>query len=335
MEEQISANPSEVSTEVAVSTPEITQSSEIAVKGSESDTNTPEITQSTEIQPWTPNYKVKAYDSEFDIPETYHGYINEKNEKEFRQLFSKAYGLDVMKEKNDKLRSQNEVFEKSIKEKYEPLEKGVARVSRFLENKDFGSFFDALKINVEDLQKWMLRELQLKDLPPEQQEIYNNSKASQRQLYELEQQAAAYKQQLEGYQSQSEQQAISQRSTELDQVLASPSVKSLVEKFDAKNQVGAFRNEVLQRAAFIAQTKGVDLSAEQAVQEVLKLVSWNQEQQAQKSPDETVLSPKENSKPTLPTIAGKTKSPAAQKVKTLDDLYKLKAQAIKNMQSEF
>lgn len=331
----------ELSTELAVSSPsevvefdtgggakmiDDTPASAPAIIVSPKSVSTAETPASTEVKVYSPNYKVKAYDAEYEIPKEFQGFINEKNEKEFKQIFSKAYGLDVMQKKNEKLREANGNFEKILNEKYIPLSKGVDVANKYLQNKDYDSFFDLLKVDEKDLQNWMLNKLRLKDLPPEQQELYTKNSATQKQLYTLEQLADQYKQELEGIKAQGTQAAVVQRETELAQILDRPDVKAIVEKFDARqNQVGAFKSEVIQRAQFAFQTKKQDLSAEEAVKEVLKLVG----DIAPANPNNTVVAPKTGAKnPTIPTLAGQTSSPAARKITSLDDLKAIRKQVI-------
>ena len=281
---------------------------------------------------WTPNYKVKAYDSEYDIPENFRQFINEKNEADFRKLFEKSFATETVLQKNQKIRETNTQYEKAIKEKYEPLERGVQMASKYLERGDYDSLFDLLKIPEKNLQAWMLQKLKMRDLPPEERALYDSHSASQKKLYELEQQTETYRQTLEQIQATQEQQAIAARHNEMDQILNRPEIKAIVDSFDARlGQAGAFKTEVIQRAAFTAQTKGLDLSAEQAVQEFLKLLPPTTATQAVSPADRVVVA--NDKKPTLPNVAGKTTSPAAQKVMSLDDLKKLRAQSIKSMQT--
>lgn len=276
---------------------------------------------------YTPNYKVKAYDTEYEIPEAYRSFINEKNEKEFRQLFSKAYGLEVMQSKNIKLREENDGYKKEISEKYLPLARGIALADKYLAAKDYDSLFGLLKIEEPDLQSWMLTKLQIKGLPPEQQELYTKNSTTQKQLYELEQANEQFRQELEGLREHRTQEVVQKRAEELDTILNRSDIKSIVDRYDtSKNQAGSFKDQVIQRAQFIFQTKGEDLSAEQAVEDFMKLIMLDA---PKANPNNTVIPPKTGHKaPTLPNVAGQTNSPAAQKVTSMADLQKLKKQAI-------
>jgi septal ring-binding cell division protein DamX len=64
------------------------QSSDIPSTGSMQSAS--EAVEAPETPAYTPNYKIKAYDSEYEIPENFRGYINKDNEKNFREVFEKA-----------------------------------------------------------------------------------------------------------------------------------------------------------------------------------------------------------------------------------------------------
>lgn len=311
-------------TEVAVITPDTAVAVEPAQTGGESTA----VAASGE---YTPNYSVKAYDVEYQIPENFRPMINKDNEQEFQKVFSKAYGLDVMKTKNEKLREQNVAFEKEIKDKYLPISRGLDIANKYLANKDYDSLFDLLKIPEKDLQQWMLRKLQMRDLPADQQEMYSKHSTTQQQVYKLEQMTEQYRQELETMKETNTQAQVQQRVNELEKVLNRPDVKAVSDRFDTRlNKAGAFKEEVIQRAQFIAQTKGQDLSAEQAVEDFVKMIVLDA---GAASPANTVIpAGKAGTKnPTLPGIAGQSNSPAAQKITSIADLQKLKKAVIAQM----
>ena len=275
---------------------------------------------------YKPNYKVKAYDNEYEIPEKFRAYINKENEKDFRETFERAFALDEMKNKYHKTRDTYQTVQKE----YTTLQSNINQLSKYVENGDFDSFFKGIEIPEEALQKWMLQKLQMKDLPPEQQQVYNNQQELRQKAYQLEMENQRLMAEHTELKSSQEQQMISQRYSELDQAISNPSVESVAKNFDSRlGQPGAFKQEVINRAAFVYQTTGKDLSVDEAVKEVLKIVAWNQNGP---SSDAVVTQPglQQNHKPTLPNVAGKATSPAAQKVKSIDDLKKLRSQTIRS-----
>jgi hypothetical protein len=266
---------------------------------------------------WKPNYKVKAYDNEYEIPEDFRAFINQENEKKFRDTFEKAFALDEMKGKYHKTK---ESYEK-VNNDYTQVQTGLKTLGKYLENDDFDSFFENLKIPEKKLQEWMYKKLTMNEMPPEQRGIYQKNQEYLKKQYELEQQTESMQSKLAELEQYKQQESIANRQKELDNVLNRPEIQSTMQQFDSKlGQAGAFRNEVIQRAAFVAQTQGKDLSPEEAVQEVLKIVSWNQQGSGDK-----VLPPQAGEKkPVLPSLSGKATSPVAKQIKSIEELKKLR-----------
>lgn len=280
---------------------------------------------------YQPNFKVKAYDNEYEIPESFRSFINEQNEKEFREVFEKAYALEGMKEKLHKTRQENETFKKDV-ETFNTLRQNLTRVSKYVENGDYDMFFDSLKIPESAIQKWVLSKLQQKELPPEQQAIYNKSNEERRKLYELEQRNEQLSTQFEQFQEAQRQQAVQQAFAQLDSVLGKPEVNSVASQFDASvGKAGAFREEVLRRASIVYQTEGKDMTPEEAVNDTLRIIAWNK--QAQQN---AAQAPVANSqpKPVLPNVQGKATSPVSKQVKSLDDLKKMREQMLQEQRAQ-
>jgi len=302
------------------------QSSDIPSTGSMQSAS--EAVEAPETPAYTPNYKIKAYDSEYEIPENFRGYINKDNEKNFREVFEKAFAIDVMKGKLEKTRSENESLSK-VKGEYENISKNLAQASKYIQNKDFDSFLKVAQISEKDLQQWMYNKLRQGDLPPEAQSAIQKNQEYLQKQYELEAQNETFRSELESIKQQQTQFSVAKRSQELDSVLNRPEISSVMKNFDSSlGQDGAFRNEVIRRAAFEAQSSGKDMSAEDAVNEVLKIVAWNKENSSSEDGDRVLPPQAGQKKPTLPNMQGKATSPVGQKVKTLDDLKKLRKQSI-------
>jgi hypothetical protein len=281
---------------------------------------------------FSPNYKVKAYDNEYEIPENFRQYMKDaETEKAFRDVFEQVYALQTMKDKNAKIRQANETFEKQIKERYEPLDKIVSRVGKFINNEDYDSVFDTLNISEEKLQAWMLRKLQMKELPPEHQQMYNKYSANQKQLLTIEEQAEAYRNELESMKAQAHEEGVKRRHAELDSFLQRAEVNSIASQYDSQvGQPGMFKTEVIKRGIYAQQVLKQDITVEQAVNEVLSLMNWNRNTASapQQPAGPKVVQASGEKKPTLPNLAAKANSPAAQKINSLEDLKRIAAQKL-------
>jgi hypothetical protein len=317
-----------------INSPEVEPSTEVQVSTSDSDdirsqiekiaSKSKEIVKEQVKEPeWSPNFKVKAYDNEYEIPEKFRSYINKDNEADFRDVFEKAYAIDVMKEKLQKTRQENETF-KETSERFNTLRQNLQKVSKYVENGDFDMFFETLKIPESNIQKWLLSKLQQKELPPEQQAIYNKSIEERRKLYELEQQNESLRSQFEQFQESQKSQLVQQTFAQLDGEIAKPEVTAIASQFDASvGKAGAFRQEVLNRAAFVYRTTGKDMTPSEAVQETLRVLAW---QKTQASQGQGVQP--QASKPTLPNIQGKATSPVSRQIKNMEDLMKVREQVL-------
>ena len=270
---------------------------------------------------WTPNYKVKAYDNEYEIPENFRSYINQENEKNFKEVFERSFAFDTIKQKYKDAQTKYQ----DVNGKYDTISKNLDKLSKYVQGGDFDSFFDSIKIPEAEIQKWIYNKLQIQSLPQDQQQLYNKNSEYQKQLSSMQEQYEEMQSKLGEFESYKQEQAIQQRHSELDSAITNSEYKSLAESYDARvGQPGAFKNEVILRAAAVANATGKDLSVQEAVQEFAKLVAWNQQNGGQAAG----VAQKGNSRPTIPSVSGKASSPVAPQVKSIEDLKKLAKAAI-------
>ena len=265
---------------------------------------------------WTPNYKVKAYDNEYEIPENFRSYINQENEKNFKEVFERSFAFDTIKQKYKDAHSKYQ----EVNGKYDTISKNLDKLSKYVQSGDFDSFFGSINIPEGDIQKWIYNKLQIQSLPQDQQQLYNKNSEYQKQLLTMQEQYEEMQSKLGEFESYKQEQAIQQRHSELDSAINNSEYKSLAESYDARvGQPGAFKNEVILRAAAVANATGKDLSVQEAVQEFAKLVAWNNQNGVQAGG----VAQKGNSRPTIPSVSGKASSPVAPQVKSIEDLKKL------------
>jgi predicted nucleic acid-binding Zn-ribbon protein len=287
--------------------------------------NTPEVAVSSApeaasaapaAEAWTPNYKVKAYDNEYEIPENFRSYINQENEKNFKEVFERSFAFDTIKQKYKDAHSKYQ----EVNGKYDTISKNLDKLSKYVQSGDFDSFFGSINIPEGDIQKWIYNKLQIQSLPQDQQQLYNKNSEYQKQLLTMQEQYEEMQSKLGEFESYKQEQAIQQRHSELDSAINNSEYKSLAESYDARvGQPGAFKNEVILRAAAVANATGKDLSVQEAVQEFAKLVAWNNQNGVQAGG----VAQKGNSRPTIPSVSGKASSPVAPQVKSIEDLKKL------------
>lgn len=305
-------------------TPEVTQSVETSAPEAPS---TPDVAQSAApAEPaWTPNWKVKAYDNEYEIPEDFRSYINKDNYDKFKDVFERHFAFDTIKQKYKDAQTKYS----EVNGKYDTISKNLDRLSKYVQNGDFDSFFSTIKIPEEAVQKWIYNKLQVKDLPPEQQSLYTKNSEYQRELMTMQERYEEMQNKIAEMERYKQEQSIQQRHSELDQTIMSNEFKNLAESYDAKvGKPGAFKEEVILRAAAVANATGKDLSVKEAVAEFAKLVAWNQQNANTSSQQQTQAG---GSRPTIPSVSGKASSPVAPQVKSIEDLKKLSKAAQQNL----
>lgn len=266
---------------------------------------------------WTPNFKVKSYDKEYEIDEMFRPLIKDgESEKKVRAIFEKAYGLDGMKPLYAKTKEEVERL-RPVATEHTALQTQLNRLSEMYNTGDHENFFKAIGVKDQDLFNYVHKRLEYMDLTPDKRAEYDRSVASRGEKYELAHQYQGLEQQLHEMQTQI-------RGQELRSTLTQPEVKSVAEKFDAALGQGAFVQEVINQGLFVHRTTGKDISAEEAVQLVLK--KTKPFLGATSAPAQATHVVQQQKPAVLPNIAGSSNSPVKQKPRTTDDLRRLAAE---------
>lgn len=303
---------------------------------------TPNPAATPDAPKWEPNFKFKVMDKEHEIDEFVRGAIKDADtEKKVRELYEKAYGLDVVKPRFHETREEL----KSLKETHSNVMQGVQDLRELYSQGDFDGFFERLKIPQEKILQWVIDKAQYSELPPEQRQVLDARRQAEKEASELRKQNQNLGQQYE-------EALVQARNTALQVELTKPDVSTFAEAFDskgfknAKGEAITFMDAVIETGeyAWYASKGKVDLSPEQAIQEVmarygavLQPQTQTQTQQPAHPPiippqgaaattaAQVAASPKKTS--TIPNVAGRqTSSVAKPKPKTLEDLKKLASQ---------
>jgi len=266
---------------------------------------------------YAPNFIFKAHGKENELPEMFRGLVKDADsEKQVKEIFEKAYGMENMREKNVKASEQINYYEKELVPPLMKQHEMLQEITGFIGKKDFDSVFDLAGIDLRDLQEWMYKKLSINDLPPEQQSIYNQNRELQKQQYEYEKKVRSYEQQNENASQEQHRQQLNSLSDSLNFELSQPQIQSVVKNYDQERGQGAFQTKVIKYAAFVSQTEGRELSPKEAIHEFLK-----------EYPQTNTLSSKTNSgsgnlkdKPILPNPEAKPLSPVGQKPNSIKEL---------------
>lgn len=280
--------------------------------------------QAPPVPTYTPNYKFKAYEKEYELDELYRPLIKDADtEAKIKALHSKAYALDPMKDKLEGTRREFDGFRSTS----EPKLRAYDQFNKILENKDWDTFFKKLNVPNEEIFAYVEKQLALMNAPAEQKAEYDRN-------LQIRQQAYMQEEQLKNYENMHREQAVQTRHMHLDSLMSRPEVQKYAGSWDERaGQIGAFRQLVIDEAtAHWYQTGGPqggeDWAPEQAVQHVInkygKVVAGFAGQTPQTYGTQQPVGQQNNgAPPVIPHVAGRGTSPIKKVPKSLDDIKKL------------
>jgi hypothetical protein len=301
----------------------------------------------TDAPKYEPNYKVKVLDKEHEIPEAFRGLIKDaESEKQVREVFEKALGLEPVKQQRDQFKNQVKQFQTEVMPELQSYRSQISEARDAYQKGDMHGFFKKLNVAPEKVLQYALDLVQYQEMNPEQRRAIDTAREAQERAQELEKQ----NQELS---SQFMTQAQQAKALELDTALARAEIKSISESYDQRPgrnpEDPSFRDIVIDYAEWIwdkTQGKTV-LSADQAIQEVIRryglagLTAANTPAQATMpvatqspghqpaQPQVTPPQPKAAAQPqvpVIPNVSGRSTSPTKAKPKSLEDLRKLREQ---------
>lgn len=276
------------------------------------------------------NKKFKVLDKEQEFDDFIASHIKDADsEKKVRELYEKAYGLDHVKAERAQERAAREKSENNLNN----LIREIQDVSTHARNKDFGRMLKELQIKKEDLAAWLVQqhevETNLSTLPEPVRKAYN-------EFGTLKEQNEALARKVEALESGSQDSAVQARATELKSSLQAPDVAKFVTEFDARvGKPGAFEDQVMRYGYSEWQLHKRDVSAKEAVDEVLKFLGHSiQAASPAATPNESatprpvVITPPKAT--VIPNVGAGTSAASTMKRPTsIDDLRKM-AQAMRD-----
>lgn len=274
---------------------------------------------------WTPDYKFKAAGAEHEIPEMYRSLVkDQKTLEEVKRLHEKAYGLDSLAQSRDALKKEIAQYAPKLKE-YETVSQNFAKLSHFVENKDFDSFFQGLGIPEKSIIEWIQHKIDLAQAAPEVRQQYEQNRVLQQQQWDLQQQNAHYKAQAQ----------------ELEQARAYTQVHNTVgsmaadyaQAYDAKMGEGAFIDAVIQRGLALTHANG---GVEPELSAVISMITNELSKLGMAVGGPSLANNLQNTqalqgntppskKPTIPVIPAGGQSPISTPIKSMEDLNKRRA----------
>lgn len=281
---------------------------------------------------YTPSLKYKVLNKEKEFPAFLKDVIkDEATEKQVRELFEKAEGLDIVKPKYVELKQAHQ----DLQQNYQGLVGSIEDLRTCYQRGDFDSFFDRLKIPFNTLLQYVAEKVQYQELPPEQRAQIDRQKQAERASWAAENTALTREQ-------QTMEQMVQVRGQMLDLALERADVKTFATAFEEKFG-RSFREAVIDYGISANATRQIDLMPEQAIKEMMDWygkaltpatqaaaaapAATTQTTQAQQAPQAT------RQPPVIPNVSGRQTSPTGgNKPKSIEDLRKIRAEKLAHTQ---
>lgn len=280
---------------------------------------------------YAPDFKYKAQGKEFEIPEKFKALITDKaSEEELKTLFGKSQTVEEYKSSIDTLKK--DLGERSTA--LNSYQSGVQQLRQIAAKGDWDTWFQKLNIPPEKIYQWVLDKVNYNQLPAEQRSQMDAQR-------DLKRQAEMAQEQVGQASAREMHLATQMKSLQLEQTLGKADVKSMGDAFDSRaGKPGAFRDAIIEhgKAVWALSNFTVDLTPEQAIADFVQkygnpsaFANQPGAAGAVHQSDATTTSSANAQPPVkvIPNVAGRSTSPVKQKPKNMDDLKRLRDQAIK------
>lgn len=271
-----------------------------------------------EKEVYEPNLKFKVYDEEKEFEDWVKPYINKDNEEKFRDLYTKAYGIDGIKKKLDT--SRQELAAKHTE--MNGLVSEISYLGNCIKNGNLEDVFKTLNIPQENIEKWMLRRLQMS---PEERQEYEK-------MTEVRRKASTVENQYNDLNKKYNQIIAMQTQTEINNVLSDPSTKDFVAQVDERLKGiygdNGFVRELGNVGVDFFNRNGYDLPVKEVVDLTLKKFGYVKQDNTQPTKPRAEAKPVVtkvivNNKNTIPSVGSTdTASPTNKVYTSIDDLVK-------------
>lgn len=283
------------------------------------------------VPAWTPNFKVKAFKKEYEIPEMYRGLAKDaETEKQLKEVFTKYHSFDDTRAMYDHVRKERDEYMGKYQPVHTQLEKAATIYEEAVRTKNYHQMDQVLEIlglQPDHVMQYAIEKAKLEQMDPAQRDLVERQLQAQRQ-------AQTYKEQKQEFQGQLEQQKIELKQQEFSLVMAQPQVTQLADAFKEKFGMD-FEDEVVAAGEYAYAVERKNISVAEAVQRVAKRYNLeggqaggNTQSAAATPANQGQVQARVPVKP-LPNIkANNGSSPIGKpKVSSLDDLKKLRDDA--------
>ena len=288
-----------------------------------------------EIPQYQPNFEYKVVNKMFEFDDRVKEAIKSKEDEEyFRDLYTKAHGLDITKSNFERTQSEYQALQNDVSEVVDAVNRfdlKTALEKLEVPTNDLGVLLKGLGVDDNQLIRLAYEKAQLQDLTPEQKQAYNQQVDQRVENHRLSQQNQTYQQMIE-------QQKLESRNLELDHALNQQSLAEIREKFEADNGSGKFRDLVIETGKMLSRTQGREVTVQEAVQAARETVDYLEFQKMRSQPQQPTQpqaqtmpqTPQQPARkaaeevPTIPAVGdGAGGSPGSRAINSIEDLEKI------------
>lgn len=270
-------------------------------------------TPAAETPAYEPNYSYRVKDQEAQFDDFLRESVKSKEQEDkLRDLYTRAGAFEDFKRGKEEA-SQN----------LQKLVGQIQKVNDYVGKGDMERAIRAIGLPEEKLLEYFAKKYEYEQLDPSQKKLHDDRR-------EAELKAESSSEELNLLREQMNAMAVSQRTQELNSVLAKDGIRQIAEAFDKNaGHAGSFADAVKRQAIAVYHATGKDLSAEEAVEMIAKPLrgfvnsqgSTTTQGNAASDPERTVIVKNKNDKPVIPSL-GRNVSAGKPSIRSIADLRK-------------
>lgn len=261
---------------------------------------------------YTPNYKYKSYDNEYEFDEYMKPLVTNKQvEERLRELYAAQRGIEGVSKARDKAQSEYTEYKKQ----WSPVLDLVQKANKAYQSKDYDLFFKTLGVPEKEVLQYAYKRLEYMDMPQDKRAQHDQDIQLKREYHSSKEENELLKEQFQEFQKQ-------KLSSDIDMALSNQEVAPVIKAFEERNGQGSFKEEVIARGIYIYQTTGKSPTPNEVVKDLVNKYGLIQ----QNKPVNNVQTPAESNVvqrkdvPVMKSPTGGGSSVAGKAIKSLDDL---------------
>lgn len=239
--------------------------------------------------------------------------VDKETEEHYRGIMAKVHGIEAVQESRDKYKNQYE----EIQPEFTRITSDLGKLAHYRDTGNMKAFQETLGLKDEAILQRAQEILNYNEMDPAQRQAFDQQQNMGVQQYDLAQQN-------QNLQNAYHQQQVEFKNNEINLTLMNPQVNELAQSFDQRmGREGAFKEEIWNRGRYHAMVNKVEITTQQAVDEVLQMVGagdLNAPQAPTQTPAPQGFAQPAAAPPTIPKVSGSGQSPARPVVKSIADL---------------